>query len=357
MADGQSAATPVPGAVVVWSGAAPTIQAFRIPSSGLVIGRELLESTSDDRISRPHARVAGRDRRFVVTDLGSRNGTYIGGNPLVDREVTVTAPSVIRTGRTVSVLLDDVRRFESAAISSAHDALIGPSTAPLWRAVEQAAQADENLLILGEPGTGKGRMARGYARARNRREAVFNPTIQAVPLERVVNPAIETLILEQVGKLGAPDVAALDRLIARPNLRFATTAVTQLEHLGLARELAAALSTRVIMLPPLRDRPDEMAFLVHDAVRGAEPGLQIHSTLVEVCLLRPWPGNARELIAEVGRTAHTVAAQGKNNIRGEDLDNDAGHLMVGAPTVNAAVQATTTGKVRRKRNSSRPGNE
>ncbi|MBC7974995.1 MAG: hypothetical protein H7138_08425, partial [Myxococcales bacterium] len=62
----------------------------------------------------------------------------------------------------------------------------------------------------------------------------------------------------------------------------------------------------------------------------------------------------RELVAEVSRTAHTVAAQGKNNIRGEDLDNDAGHLMVGAPTVNDAVQATTTGKLRRRRTSSRP---
>ncbi|HEX8114741.1 MAG TPA: FHA domain-containing protein, partial [Kofleriaceae bacterium] len=331
MVDGQSAATPVPGAVVIWSGAAPTIQAFRIPADGLVLGRELLTTMTDDRISRQHARVTWRDRRFVVTDLGSRNGTYTGGNPLVDREVTVTAPSVVRTGRTVSVLLEDIRRFEGAAITSARDAIVGPSTAPLWHAVEQAALAGDNLVILGEPGTGKGQMARGYARARNRQEAVFNPLIQAVPLERVVGAATQTLILEQVGKLAAQDVATLGRLVARPELRFVTTAVTQLDHLGLPAELAAALSTRTVAVPPLRDRPDEMAFLVHDAVRGAEPGLQIHSTLVEVCLLRPWPGNVRELIAEVGRTAHTVAAQGKNNVRGEDLDNDAGHLMAGAP--------------------------
>jgi hypothetical protein len=357
MVDGQSAATPVPGAVVIWSGGAPTIQAFRIPSEGLVLGRELLATTNDDRISRQHARVGWRDRRFVVTDLGSRNGTYTGGNPLVDREVTVTAPSVVRTGRTVSVLLDDIRRFEGAAMATEHDALVGPSTAPAWRAVEQAARSAENVLILGEPGTGKGRMARGYARARNRREAVFNPTVQAVPLERVVNPATETLILEQVGKLAAPDLATLGRLIGRAELRFATTAVMQLEHFGLPAEVAAALSARVVMVPPLRDRPDEMAFLVAEAVRGAEPGLQIHSTLVEVCLLRPWPGNVRELIAEVGRTAHTVAAQGKNNVRGEDLDNDAGHLMVGAPTVNDAVQPTSPGKPRRKRSSSLPSDE
>jgi len=76
--------------------------------------------------------------------------------------------------------------------------------------------------------------------------------------------------------------------------------------------------------------------------------------LIEACLLRPWPGNSRELVAEVSRTAHTVASQGKNNIRGEDLDNDAGHLMVGAPTLNAAVQPTAVGKGRKKRPSSRP---
>lgn len=357
MVDGPSAATPAPGAVVVWTGATPTIQTFRIPPDGLVLGRELLENTTDDRVSRQHARVAWRDNRFVVTDLGSRNGTYTGGNPLVDREVTVTAPSVVRTGRTVSVLLDDVRRFEAATISTEHDSIIGPSTAPLWRAVEAAAAAGENLLILGEPGNGKGRMARGYARARNRPDSVFNPTIQAVPLERVVSAATETLILEQVSKLGLANTATLRRLMERPDLRFATTAVMPLELLGLDPDLAAALSTRTIAVPPLRDRPDEMAFLVADAVRGAEPALQIHSTLIEVCLLRPWPGNARELMAEVRRTAHTVAAQGKNNIRGEDLDNDAGHLMAGAPTINAAVQATAAVKPRRKRHSSRPHEE
>jgi hypothetical protein len=357
MVDGQSATTPVPGAVVIWSGASPTIQAFRIPAEGLVLGRELLATTNDDRISRQHARVGWRDRRFVVTDLGSRNGTYTGGNPLVDREVTVTAPSVVRTGRTVSVLLDDIRRLEGAAVVTEHDALVGPSTAPAWRAIEQAARSGENVLILGEPGTGKGRMARGYARARGGREAVFNPTVQAVPLERVVNAATETVILEQVGKLVAADLATLGRLIGRPELRFVTTSVMQLEHLGLPPEVVAALSARVVMVPPLRDRPDEMAFLIAAAVRAAEPGLQIHSTLVEMCLLRPWPGNVRELVAEVGRTAHTVAAQGKNNVRGEDLDNDAGHLMAGAPTVNTAVQPTSPGKSRRKRSSSLPSDE
>jgi transcriptional regulator of aromatic amino acid metabolism len=321
----------------------------------LILGRELLEQTTDDRISRQHARVVWRDKRFVVTDLGSRNGTYAGGHALVDREVTVTPPSVVRTGRTVSVLLEDIRRFEGAVITTKHDAIIGASTTPLLAQVEQAAYDNVNILLIGEPGSGKGRMARAYARTRNRPIAEFNPTIQAVPLERVVGPQIETLVLEQVGKLGAANLAMLVKMLdTRPALRIATTAVMHLEHLGVPPEVAAKLAVRVHHLPPLRDRPDEMAYLVHDAVRSAEPALQIHSTLIEACLLRPWPGNSRELISEVSRTAHTVAAQGKNNIRGEDLDNDAGHLMVGAPTLNAAVQPTAVGKQNRKARTTRP---
>jgi transcriptional regulator of acetoin/glycerol metabolism len=341
--------------VVVWTGANPTVQVFRVPAAGLVIGRELLQSTTDDRISRQHARVLWKDKRFAVTDLGSRNGTYAGGHALIDREVTVTPPSVVRCGRTVCVLLDDVRRFEGVSIETRHDAIVGASTHPIWTQMEQAAAAGSNLLIVGEPGSGKGRMARGYARVRNKREAVFNPTIQAVPLERIAGPQIETLILEQTGKLGPQNTAALAKLLdTRPNLRVVTTAVMPLEHLGMPPELALRLGTIRLHMPALRERPDEMAFLVHDAVRQSEPALQIHSTLIEACLLRPWPGNSRELVSEVSRAAHTVASQGKNNIRGEDLDNDAGHLMVGAPTLNAAVTPTAVGKQRKKRPSTRP---
>jgi transcriptional regulator with PAS, ATPase and Fis domain len=345
MTDGSAAATPVPGIVVVWSGAQPSVQVFRAPPAGLVIGRELLQATSDDRISRQHARVVWKDRRFVVTDLGSRNGTYAGGHALVDREVTVTAPSVVRTGRTVSVLLDDVRKFEGATVETRYDAIVGASTHLLWQQVEQLARAGTNLVIFGEPGSGKGRMARGYSHIRGKPEAVFNPTIQAVPLERVVGPKVETVILEEVGKLNAGHHAQLAKIIAtRPEVVFVTTAVLGLEHLGIAPDIAAKLAGASIMMPPLRDRPDEMAYLVYEAVRGSEPGLQIHSTLIEACLLRPWPGNAQELTAEVSRAAHTVASQGKNNIRGEDLDNDAGHLMIGAPTLNAAVTPTSVDK-------------
>jgi transcriptional regulator of acetoin/glycerol metabolism len=353
---GPSGATgAIPGVVIVWSGAQPTVEVYRVPETGLIIGRELLKATSDDRISRQHARVVWKDKRYIVTDLGSRNGTYAGGHALIDREVTIIPPSVVRTGRTVSVLLEDIRKFEGSTIENRHDAIIGACTRALWAQMEQAARADQNLLIIGEPGSGKGRMARGYAAIRGKQKADFNPTIQAVPLERVANAKVETLILEQVGKLGSANVATLAKLLeTRPELRFVTTAVMNLDHLGLPAAIAQQLTGQTIFMPPLRERPDEMSFLVHEAVRSAEPALQIHSTLIEMCLLRPWPGNSRELVAEVSRCAHTVASQGKNNIRGEDLANDAGHLMIGAPTMNAAVTPTAIAGAKRRRGNSRP---
>src|SRR5262245_22990899 len=227
MPDGSSAPqAPVPGVLVVWTGAQPTVQVFRVPAAGLVIGRELLKTTTDDRISRQHARVLWKDRRFVVTDLGSRNGTYAGGHALIAREVTVTPPSVVRTGRTVCVLLEDAGKSEGASIERKHDAIIGASTHPLWKDMEAAANANANLLIIGEPGVGKGRMARGYARVRNKPEAVFNPTIQAVPLERIAGPQVETLILEQVGKFGPQNQNTLAKLLdTRVHMRICTTAV------------------------------------------------------------------------------------------------------------------------------------
>ncbi|HRC57127.1 MAG: FHA domain-containing protein [Myxococcales bacterium] len=350
-----------PGLLVVWSGAAPTLQAFPIGAQGLVLGRELLGTTSDDRISRQHARVAIRDSagtdpgviRFGVTDLASRNGTFVSGQLLVERDISVTAPAVVRAGRTVAIVLDDLRRFREASVVMRGDTVVGPSTSQVWQAVESAAAASTHLLITGEDGVGKSRLGEHYAQQRKVREARFDPTVHAVALERVVGDAM-TLILEAPGKLTAAHHEALGRLLdQREALRVVTTATQRLEALGMPAALAARLSARVVEVPPLRSRPEELSYLVAEAVKSAAPALSIHSSLIEVSLLRPWPGNVRELSAAVVRAAHEVAAAGKNNLRGEDLDTEAGYLMAGAPTINASVQPTMLGARRRRRSVSK----
>jgi hypothetical protein len=109
--------TPEVGLVAVWSGDACVSLPCRIPFEGLVLGRELLVETSDDRISRQHARVELRNKVLAVTDLASRNGTYVGGERLGALHAELVPLSVIRTGRTVWVVDHDVDDPQVSAVA------------------------------------------------------------------------------------------------------------------------------------------------------------------------------------------------------------------------------------------------
>ena len=102
------------GVVAVWSGASCASQAFRIPAEGFVLGRELLPGTTDDRLSRAHARISRLDGRLVASDLGSRNGTYVNGHAIETDTVELVPGAVIRTGRTVWMIVADVARRDAA---------------------------------------------------------------------------------------------------------------------------------------------------------------------------------------------------------------------------------------------------
>ena len=91
--------------VAVWDGALCMSHGFPIPDEGLVLGRELLPASRDDRISRQHARIARAGEKFVVTDCGSRNGTYVNGRALSTDSVEVLPGALIRTGHTLWVIV------------------------------------------------------------------------------------------------------------------------------------------------------------------------------------------------------------------------------------------------------------
>jgi DNA-binding NtrC family response regulator len=93
-----------------------------------------------------------------------------------------------------------------------------------------------------------------------------------------------------------------------------------------------------VRVPALRQRLEDVPWLVWRAVQQAAPGVTVHSTLVEVCLLRPWPGNVRELLGEVRRAAYAVRDAGKKSVRGEDLDGSAGLILDNTQGGTAADQ-------------------
>jgi pSer/pThr/pTyr-binding forkhead associated (FHA) protein len=75
---------------------------LRLRESGTLIGRnpECALVLDDDFASGRHARIFERDGQWFVEDLGSTNGTFLGGQRLTE-PAPVAVGSVLRVGRTV----------------------------------------------------------------------------------------------------------------------------------------------------------------------------------------------------------------------------------------------------------------
>jgi hypothetical protein len=84
--------------------------------------------------------------------------------------------------------------------------------------------------------------------------------------------------------------------------------------------------------PPLRERRREIPWLIARAL-GAAPaqaaGARHHASaeFVEACLLRSWPGGARELLAETALAALAATAAGRSTLAASDLDAEAGRAL------------------------------
>jgi len=362
---------PGPGLVVVFSGARPALTAHRVDRRGVVIGRELRGvDEADDRLSRAHARVRLVDGGFAVRDLMSRNGTHVAGARLTT-EVTVQPPAVIRAGRTIAVVVSDVRRFEDRQVEVGEDAVVGPSFRDALARVERAARAGTGLLITGESGSGKEVAARAFHAATGARGPLVAVNCAAIPpgvAERLLFGTLRgaysgaerdaggylaaadggTLFLDEIAEL---DIAVQGKLLrvletrellplgaTRPRavaLRVVTATLRDLRAEVVARRFRDDLFFRIgqpeVVLPPLRERLEEVPWLIAHAITKADAGLVVHPSLVEAALLRPWPGNVRELLAEVRRAALAARDAGRSDVRAGDLAASAGQPF--APTV------------------------
>ena len=173
-----------------------------------------------------------------------------------------------------------------------------------------------------------------------------------------------TLFLDEIAELDAQVQAKLLRALeskeilplgaAKPRkveLGFVSATNKDLRALVAAGALREDLYFRIgspaVTLPPLRNRPEEIAPLVAGEMAKAAPALTAHVSLVEQCLLRPWPGNVRELIAEVRAAAQTALADG-NRVTARHLSATAGS-MFSQTVATGATPPTTPVPARRRR--------
>lgn len=231
-----------------------------------------------------------------------------------------------------------LRRSRALLQMSASPAATGFVTADatLHAAVERLAASARTArvsLLLGEPGTGRRTLARQLHAAAGRTGAFVvvelhrhasvehhrlllgddpgadAPTSRAcepgpepaVPLARLA--AGGTLCVAGVERLAAPTLGALlDACAAEggPSL----VAVTACSYADLAvrwdEGLAARLSATMLAVPPLRERPADVALLGPLlAARAAGATVEIAPAALRALGARAWPGNAAELAAVV----------------------------------------------------------
>jgi transcriptional regulator with PAS, ATPase and Fis domain len=360
---------PEPGVLLVYSAGAPTLKAIPLSDGAIELGRASRGGASgyaldDPVVSRQHARLACDGRRWTVRDLGSRNGTAVDGNTLTG-EYVGAAPRVVRVGDSLLVPRDDVRRFRGAAVEVNEQMVMGPTLGEAWQALARAAAAGDTVHLTGESGTGKELAAEAFHRLGPHPGGPFVAVnCAAIPegvAERLLFGARKgafsgaaadaegylqaahggTLYLDEVAELGEPVQAKLLRVIetrevmalGASHARAVDVRICTATHKDLRGEVARGtfrkdlyfrIAQPEIALPPLRDRPCEIPWLVERAIGQGDPPLAPHVSLIEECLLRPWPGNLRELHAELRAAALRARSQHSATVEAMHLSSTAG---------------------------------
>lgn len=217
-----------------------------------------------------------------------------------------------------------------------------PAMLEIHRQVKLLADIDVNVLILGESGTGKEVVAQLiHKNSRRSREKFLKVNCAALPTDLLESElfghrqgaftgAINdcagkfeqanrgTLLLDEIGeipvqmqakllhvlqdgrfaRLGAQETTKVDvRVLAATNINMEDALLKK----AFREDLYYRLSVFTIKVPPLRERREEIPYLIEENIRRAPGemargfGTSLPSRLMDLVLLYDWRGNLREL--------------------------------------------------------------
>lgn len=308
---------------------------------GEPLGRDWLadHELADHEVSGRHIELAKQGTTVRVRDVGSRNGMWLDGRPLLpDQWEELRDGSVLRLGSTLLVY----REALTGPLAPAEP--LGEMVGPYGlRAVANtlatlAEHPPSNVLVVGETGTGKELAARTVAEAFERGTryaavnvagvaagvfesqlfghvagafsgagraskgiiatheggAVFLDELGELPLE--LQPKLLRLLENrEILPVGANEPVRVDLLLVAATNRDLEEMVAQGSF---RRDLLARLEGAVLELPPLRHRVED----IYAIARAMAPsvGMDLSPDACEVeaverLLLDPWPSNVRGL--------------------------------------------------------------
>jgi two-component system, NtrC family, response regulator AtoC len=224
-----------------------------------------------------------------------------------------------------------------------------PAILEIHRQAKLIADVDVPVLILGESGTGKELVAHLIHKySRRSRKDLLNVNCAALPAELLESElfghqqgaftgAIKdragrfeqanrgTLLLDEIGeisgqmqakllhvlqdgqftRLGGQETTKVDvRILAATNVNMETA----LQEKSFREDLYYRLSAFTICVPPLRERREEIPYLIEETIRRAPAEMKVGSVtgfsqrLMDLAILHDWRGNVRELRNFVTRT-------------------------------------------------------
>src|SRR5690349_5297840 len=157
-----------PGVVVIFAAGRAAAVALKLGADGLELGRGtpagVLED--DDRISRKHVRLRRIAGGWNITDLESRNGTFVRGEQL-SSSGSFASPALVRIGRSLCWAVDDVLPFfgEAPSGNRLEGPILGGRMRRVWGEIALASRAGDTLYLRGESGSGKELAARAFHEA------------------------------------------------------------------------------------------------------------------------------------------------------------------------------------------------
>lgn len=220
-----------------------------------------------------------------------------------------------RANRALGIKRKRIPQPEQPAVDEGQDLpLVGrtPAMQTLYRLIARVMNADLPILITGESGTGKTLIARAIHDLSDRRGLPFVTTSgsELTGPESVISLVNRvgsgTLLFDEIGELNHEAqrliVQLLDNLNADGPRVFSTSQTglqKKLEDGGFRQDLYYRISGLVMPVPALRDRVEDVPYLVeHFLARAVHDGHQKRSCSAEAMqALRahPWPGNVRQL--------------------------------------------------------------
>jgi DNA-binding NtrC family response regulator len=367
---------PQPGVVVIWDGGGPACRPARIDGAPASVGSTpSCDIRLDARDIAPvHAWLQRERGHLVLTNGATEVGSRVDGRWVTQR-TPLSHGQVLRLGDALLLVSDDVRPFERHPVTELAGRVAGPALAPALEAVRRHARDGSHVLLVGEMGTGKGLLGRSYHDARpggarpfvsamgvgyrpdeanvelfGATTDVFSPGEPAIG-GRIAEADGGTLFLDYIDELPLETQASLARVLEmhcvvavgsdapRPvDVAFVAATFRDLRALTAAGAFHAPLLGKLepctVELPPLRERREEIPWLLVRGVREARDALarvgspaatraaalNVSASVIEAALVQDWEvGNARTLLDASESALRRAIARGADTIRPEHL--------------------------------------